>query len=98
MLKPAETVLNLGSYNQVCDDGHRYPRGEHMAVCQETFRLLQSGSYAKDIAFINPVEPERFVGDQAFACKAGARRQPRETNGDKGAYSNSKAATKSRKT
>ena len=81
-----QAVIYLGPYRQVCDDdGHRYPRGERMAVCDKTFHLLQSGPYAKDFAFISPAEPERFTGDQPFACKTDARRHPRQTKGGEGA-------------
>ncbi len=80
-----QAVIYLGPYRQVCDDdGHRYPRGERMAVRDKTFRRLQSGPYAKDFAFISPAEPERFAEEQPFACKTDARRHPRETKGGGG--------------
>jgi len=83
-----QAVIYLGPYQQVCDDdGHRYLRGERIAVCDKTFRLLQSGPYAKDFAFIGPAAPERFAEDQPFACKADALRHPKETKGDEGASS-----------
>ncbi|NBB80086.1 MAG: methyltransferase domain-containing protein, partial [Verrucomicrobia bacterium] len=78
-----QAVIYLGPYRQVCDDdGHRYPRGERMAVCDKTFHLLQTSPYAKDFAFISPAEPERFAGEQPFSCKTDARRHPKETKGD----------------
>ncbi|HKK18515.1 MAG TPA: methyltransferase domain-containing protein [Opitutales bacterium] len=75
-----QAVIYLGPYRQVCDDdGHRYPRGERMAVCDKTFRLLQNGPYAKDFAFLHPAAPERFEGEQPFRCQADARRHPSDT-------------------
>jgi len=61
------------------DDGHRYPRGERMALCDKTFRLLQDGPHARDFAFFHAAAPERFAEDQPFHCQTGTRRHPQET-------------------
>ncbi len=75
-----QAVIYLGPYAGVHDDdGHRYPRGERMAVCDKTFRLLQSGPYAKDFAFLHAAAPERFAEDQPFNCEVDAYRHPRDT-------------------
>lgn len=75
-----QAVIYLGPYADVRDDdGHRYPRGERMAVCDKTFRLLQHGPYARDFAFLHPAAPERFEGEQLFSCRADARRHPSDT-------------------
>jgi SAM-dependent methyltransferase len=63
------------------DDGHRFVRGERIAVCDKTFHLLRRDPYGE--AF-EPVEPLEVVPpDQAgpFDCKRSARRHPRETKG-----------------
>ncbi len=63
------------------DDGHRLDGGVRMAVCDKTFKLLQSEPYAGHFAAIaalteiNPDEPK------PFKCAANARRHPKETKG-----------------
>jgi len=75
-----QAVIYLGPYADVRDDdGHRYSRGERMAVCDKTFRLLQSGPYARDFAFLHPAAPGRFEDDQPFRCQADVRRHPSDT-------------------
>jgi len=64
------------------DDGHRFSRGERIAVCDKTFRLLQTGPY--DGLFL-PVEPRDeipFSEAAPFDCRRSNRRHPRETKGD----------------
>jgi ubiquinone/menaquinone biosynthesis C-methylase UbiE len=75
-----QAAIYLGPYAEVRDDdGHRYPRGERMALCDKTFRLLQDGPHARDFAFFHAAAPERFAEDQPFHCQTGTRRHPQET-------------------
>lgn len=65
------------------DDGHVLCRGERMAVCEKTYRLLTdpNGPYAGEVIGI---EPHEAVPDEAavpFDCRRAARRHPRETKG-----------------
>ena len=46
-----QTVVYQGPFKSVLDDdGHRFDRGVRMAVCDKTFKLLQSGPYAGQFA------------------------------------------------
>lgn len=75
-----QAVIYLGPYSEVRDDdGHTYPRGERMAVCDKTFRLLQQSPYASDFAHIAPASSVSFATEQPFNCNAGTRRHPKET-------------------
>ena len=76
-------VIYLGPWREVVDDdGHRLVRGQRVAVCDKTYRLLTSEPYTQQIA---PVEPYHDIAlDQAepFACKGYALRHPKETKGE----------------
>jgi SAM-dependent methyltransferase len=70
-------VIYRGPYREVSDDeGHVYPRGARMAVCERTFRLLTEGPYASDFIGIAPATPGE---PRRFCLPAGARRSPTET-------------------
>ncbi len=77
-----QAVIYRGPFKHVeDDDGHRYQRGQRTAVCEKTFRLLQSPPYGD--AFL-PVEPYQLISAaaaQPFDCRRTARRHPRETKG-----------------
>ena len=48
-------VIYKGPYRLVYDDdGHEYSRGERIAVCERSYRLLTEGPYAKDFIGICP--------------------------------------------
>lgn len=72
-------VIYRGPYHEVRDDeGHVYPRGVRMAVCERTFRLLTEGPYGSDFIGIAPAlrgEP------RSFCHPAGTRRSPADTKG-----------------
>jgi SAM-dependent methyltransferase len=75
-----QAVIYRGPFKQVeDDDGHRYPRGQRMAVCDKTFQLLQREPYAGLFEAVSPaaaVSPESAV---EFDCRRSAVRDPRET-------------------
>lgn len=49
-------VIYRGPYAEVRDDGNRvYPRGERVAVCEHTFRLLAEGPYKADFIAFAPM-------------------------------------------
>jgi arsenite methyltransferase len=74
-----QAVVYRGPFSAVeDDDGHRFPRGERMAVCEKTFNLLKK-SCADHMVFIQPREP--VAADAPFNCKKSARRHPRQTKG-----------------
>ena len=81
-LERNQGVIYRGPFKAVeDDDGHRFPRGERMAVCDKTFHLLGRAPYA---GLFEPVEPREEVPSadaKPFDCRRPTRRHPRETKG-----------------
>lgn len=72
-------VIYRGPYAEVRDDeGHVFPRGERMAVCERTCALLTGGAYGED--FIG-IEPAIKGEPKAFCAPPGTRRPASETKG-----------------
>jgi arsenite methyltransferase len=63
------------------DDGHVFVRGQRMAVCDKTFRLLQQAPYEGIFEPIEPLVPIPRDAAAAFDCKRQKLRHPRETKG-----------------
>lgn len=91
-----QAVIYKGPFKAALDDdGHTYPRGERVAVCDKTFHLLKSGPYADTFVFVEPLELIPLEDAKPFDCsppahvntaQAGwgagvARRHPRESKG-----------------
>ncbi len=77
-----QAVVYRGPFKEALDDdGHRYPRGRRIAVCDKTFRLLQNAPYADAFVFLEPHEAVPPEEAQPFACRRAAKRDPRETKG-----------------
>lgn len=78
-----QAMIYKGPFKRVeDDDGHMYYRGERMAVCDKTFRLLQKPPYD---GMFEPITPREEVPlDQAaqFDCRRNVRRSPSETKGE----------------
>jgi ubiquinone/menaquinone biosynthesis C-methylase UbiE len=82
-LERRQAVVYLGPWREVVDDdGHRLRRGERMAVCDKTFRLLSREPYAGQIAPLSPYVEVPLDGARPFPCTGDARRHPRETKGE----------------
>jgi len=83
-LERNQAVVYRGPFKNVLDDdGHRYRRGQRIAVCNKTFKLLTNpaGPYAGQFYAIEPnteVPPGQAV---RFDCKRSVLRDPRETKG-----------------
>jgi len=78
-LDHGHAVIYRGPYSSVSDDeGHVYPRGARIAVCERSYRLLTEGPYKSD--FIG-IEPPARAAPQPFCAPAGTRRAPAETKG-----------------
>lgn len=74
-----QAVIYRGPYTQVSDEeGHVFPRGERIAVCERTFRFLTTGPYKDDFIGISPAVPQEPV---TWCAPAGTRRPPQETKG-----------------
>jgi arsenite methyltransferase len=74
-----DTVIYRGPFKEVFDDeGHVYPRGERIAVCERSFRLLTKGPYADQFIGIRPAVP---MEPKNWCAAPGTRRSPAETKG-----------------
>ena len=81
-LERNQALVYRGPFKKVeDDDGHVFPRGERIAVCDKTFHLLQREPYGGSFEPIEPREPIRLDEARPFDCRRSARRHPRETKG-----------------
>lgn len=77
-----QAVTYKGPWRKVIDDdGHVLERGQRMAVCDKTFRLYQREPYRDQFFFVEPLRQIPPEEAKPFACRANARRHPRETKG-----------------
>ncbi len=81
-LERNQALIYRGPFKTVeDDDGHLFPRGERVAVCDKTFRLLQREPYSGAFEPVEPREPIALDEARQFDCRRSARRLPRETKG-----------------
>ncbi len=81
-LERRQAVIYKGPWKEVRDDdGHVLRRGQRMAVCDKTYRILTRAPYADSVIPVPPLREIPLGKAQAFACKAAALRDPRETKG-----------------
>lgn len=83
-LERKQSVVYKGPWKQVIDDdGHVFCRGERMAVCDKTYRIMTScrSPYSKDIIGIKPYNNIPLEEAEEFNCKTKAVRHARETKG-----------------
>lgn len=74
-----QALIYKGPYSEVYDDdGHEFPRGKRMAVCQRTYDFMTSGIYADDFIGINPATPRK---PRTWCAPAGTVRPASETKG-----------------
>lgn len=72
-------VIYKGPFSAVSDDeGHEFPRGERMAVCDRTYRLITEGPYKNDFIGITPHDG---VTEKPWNLPVGAKRPASETKG-----------------
>ena len=72
-------VIYRGPFSSVTDDeGHVYLRGERMAVCERTYKLLTEGPYKEYFIGITPHAPREPV---TWCAPAGTLRPVAETKG-----------------
>jgi len=79
-----QAVIYTGPFKSVLDDdGHRFDRGERMAVCEKTYSILTSetGPYVGQFAGIEPLEPVALEDAVSFNCAKSAKRHPKQTKG-----------------
>jgi SAM-dependent methyltransferase len=81
-LERNQAVIYRGPFKQVVDDdGHVYHRGERMAICDKTFKLLMNEPYRRQFFAIEPAEPIELENAQDFHCTGARRRSPKESKG-----------------
>ncbi len=74
-----QAVIYKGPYAEITDDeGHIFPRGERMAVCERTFRFLTEGPLKND--FIG-IQPNQAIPAKTFCAPAGTTRPAADTKG-----------------
>jgi arsenite methyltransferase len=79
-----QAAVYLGPWKRVMDDdGHTYFRGQRMAVCDKTFRLLTdpNGPYAGQFVGIEPMTEVPLDRATPYDCHKNAVRDPRATKG-----------------
>jgi len=93
-LERHQAVIYRGPWKEVRDDdGHVLRRGQRMAVCDKTYRLLTQEPYAAEIIPVPPLQEVPLKKARGFACRAAAVRDPRQTKGRR--YRKTIAATSS---
>ncbi len=81
-LERNQAVIYRGPFKKVeDDDDHVYYRGERMAVCDKTFRLLQKEPYVGRFDFVEPLETVPLEKAERFDCSRPKHRHSRETKG-----------------
>lgn len=81
-LERNQALVYRGPFRRVeDDDGHVFIRGQRMAVCDKTFRLLQGAPYESVFEPIEPLEQIPLDEASTFDCKRQKLRDPRETKG-----------------
>ncbi|MBT7952593.1 MAG: methyltransferase domain-containing protein [Gammaproteobacteria bacterium] len=83
-------VIYRGPFNFVKDDeGHEFPRGERMAVCERTFRFLTEGAYKDDFIGISPAGERTPI---PWCAPHGTRRPAAETKGGQHVHGDSEGS------
>jgi len=78
-LDVGHAVIYRGPFSSVSDDdGHVFPRGERMAVCERTFKFLTEGPCRDDFIGITPAVTREPV---PWCMPAGTKRPAAETKG-----------------
>lgn len=77
-----QAVIYKGPFLKVLDDGgHAMERGKRYAVCDQTFKLLQTEPYRASFEFIEPRTEVPPGAAPPFDCSSMRLRHPRETKG-----------------
>ena len=77
-----QAVMYKGPWRKVeDDDGHTLLRGQRMAVCDKTYRLLTGEPYAAEVVGVPPIREVPLKKAKPFACGQTALRTPAETKG-----------------
>ncbi len=78
-LDKGHAVIYRGPFSEVYDDeGHVYYRGQRMAVCERSYRLLTGETYGNQFIGIAPVKEHK---PNPWCCQPGTLRSAAETKG-----------------
>ncbi len=81
-LERNQAVIYKGPWRKVeDDDGHTLLRGQRMAVCGKTYRILTSAPYAEEVLPVPPRKEVPLKRAKRFACGQNSFRSPKETKG-----------------
>lgn len=83
-LERRQAVIYTGPWKQVRDDdGHTLYRGQRMAVCDKTYKIMTdpNGPYAGHVLPVAPYEETPLDQATPFNCTGTQTRDPRETKG-----------------
>lgn len=81
-LERGQAVIYKGPFAKVHDDaGNVYCRGERMAVCDRTFRMLGATPYTGRFELLTPADEVGQEDAKPFACGISATRNAREMKG-----------------
>ena len=81
-LERNQAVIYRGPFSQVeDDDGYTYYRGQRRAVCDKTFRMLQTGAIAESFFFVEPYQEIPLNEAKLSDCLKRIR-PPGETKGE----------------
>ncbi len=77
-LEKNHAVIYKGPWKEVRDDDdHVYYRGERMAVCEKTYKIMTEQAYADDIIAVQP--HQEVTEERIFDCSRSIRRSPVES-------------------
>ena len=77
-----QAVVYRGPFREVLDDdGHRYRRGDRIAVCDKTFQLFRQAPYTEHFEFIEPRVPVKPEDAKRYDNERATLRDPGETKG-----------------
>jgi arsenite methyltransferase len=85
-LEREQALVYKGPFKSVCDDDdHAFYRGQRMAVCDKTFKIMtnSSGPYSQDMIGLEPDDPVSLDEAQDFNCSANQIRDPRQQQNPK---------------
>lgn len=81
-LERNQAVMYRGPFKEVrLEDGHIYPRGQRMAVCDRTYRYLLQGPYKDMFYAIDPIKDIPLDSATKYDCKIDRVRDPKELKG-----------------
>lgn len=81
-LERNQAVIYRGPWRKVeDDDGHVLLRGQRVAVCDKTYRILTGEPYAEQVIPVQPLKEIPLKKAKAFDCRRAALRAPAETKG-----------------